>query len=172
MFRFQIPPFNLFECGDKLPYLTGVVVTTIGDMLPRIGIMLLQFRDTALYGFFVVRYRFVPDRRMAAAACAVRTPTDRNGIRAVYRLPDMDGIEYIQLDTLHDGEHTAYPSVFVELLGRVAEKRSALVCPHVKDNLVYAVAETLEISDLFGIVPTDGQEVTQDCVTLAWYILV
>ena len=78
----------------------------------------------------------------------------------------MDGIEYIQLDTLHDGVHTAYPSVFVELLGRVAEKRSALVCPHIKDNLVYAVAETLEIGDLFGVVPTDGQEVTQDCVTL------
>ena len=103
---------------------------------------------------------------MAAAACTARAPIDRNGIRAVYRLPDKDCIEYIQLDTLHDRDHPAYPSVLVELLGRIAEKQSTFVCPHVKDNLVDAVSETLEIGDLFGVVPTDGQEVTQDCVTL------
>ena len=103
---------------------------------------------------------------MATASCTARAPIDRYGIRAVYRLSDKDCIEYIQLDTLHDGKHPAYPSVLVELFGRIAEKQPPFVCPHVKDNPVDAVSEALEIGHLFGVVPTDGQEVTQDCVTL------
>lgn len=149
--------FDLFEFRRESANLRGVVVTAVGAMLHRIGVTLFQLGDALFYGGFVVADRLVPDRRMAAAACTARAPIDRNGIRAVYRLPDKDCIEYIQLDTLHDREHPAYPSVLVELLGRIAEKQSAFVCPHVKDNLVDAVSETLEIGDPFGVVPTTAK---------------
>ncbi len=50
-------------------------------------------------------------------------------------------------------------------LGRVAEQQSAFIGAHVMDNMVNAIAETLKIGDFVGIVPADGEEVTQDCVT-------
>ena len=78
----------------------------------------------------------------------------------------MDCVKYIQLDALHNREHTSNTTVFVELLGRVAEQQAAFVCPHVQDDFVHDVAEALEIGNLLGIVPADGQEVTQNCITL------
>ena len=103
---------------------------------------------------------------MATAPCTARTPIDRYGIRPVDGLPDMDRIMDVQLDALDNRKHTPKPAVFVEPLVRVAEQQAAFVGAHVMDDVVYAVAETLEIGDLVSVVPADGEEVTQDCVTL------
>lgn len=80
---------------------------------------------------------------MAAASCTARAPIDRYGIRPVDGLPDMDRIMHVQLDALDNRKHTPKPTVFVELLGRVAEQQSAFIGAHVMDDVVYALSPKL-----------------------------
>ena len=78
----------------------------------------------------------------------------------------MDRVMHIQLDALDNRKHPPKPTVFVELLDRIAEQQATFIGAYVEDNLVYAVSETLEIGDFVDIVPADSEEVTQNCVTL------
>src|SRR5699024_7004247 len=108
------------------------------------------------YGGLIIDYRLVPNRRMTAATRTACTPTNGYGIRAVDGLSDMDRVQHVQFDALDNRKHSPKPSVFVEPLGRIAEQQTAFVSANIKNNLVYAVAEALEIGNLFGVVPADG----------------